>query len=92
MPSFSSTKEFVDTTQPFEAWAGHSLNGSDDGSFSVLLPRSAVRAGPHIVGSVRGHSALSGPLTEGLWLHFENYIAMHEHLDLFTSLDAHSMR
>ena len=91
MPSFSSTRELADTTKT-PVLAGNSLDSSEFGSFSVLLPRSAVRAGPHIVGSVRGHSALSGPLTEGLWLHFENYIAMHEHLDLLTSLDAYSMR
>ena len=61
MPSFSSTNEFVDTTQPFEAWAGHSLNGSDDGSFSVLLPRSAVRVGSPEVNSCVVALLLSGP-------------------------------
>ena len=65
MPSFSSTIEFVDTTQPFGAWAGHSLNSSDDGSFSVLLPRSAVRA---ISLRRMGVAALlaSGPILNGV--------------------------
>ena len=93
MPSFSSTKEFVDTTQPFEAWAGHSLNSSDVGSFSVLLPRSAVRAGPpFIVGPPCVVTPLlSGPCTEGPRLHLENYIAMHEHLDLLSLWDDKSL-
>ena len=51
-----------------------------------------MRAGPEIAGSVRGHSALSGPRNEGRRLHLENYIAMHEHLDLFASLDANLTR
>ena len=50
-----------------------------------------MRAGPEIAGSVRGHSALSGPRNEGLRLHLENYIAMHEHLDLLSLWDDKSL-